>query len=129
MGNIVRIVATSAEKGNEIIHIISQLTKIYEKNLNSIEFKEEIAKSIPELSSLADVLPQTRTELYAFIAIVITALTIITSHFSNTKNEDSLLTNNDMQEIVDKAVSQLSETPKNTKPNKQINTDREDAAN
>jgi DNA-binding transcriptional MerR regulator len=43
------------------------------------EIREAVKKETPELKSLTDLLPTTRTELYAFIAIIISILSLLLS--------------------------------------------------
>jgi hypothetical protein len=50
------------------------------------EISNEIERKIPELSSFKDILPKTRNELYAFIAIILTIISIYLSQ-SNERNK------------------------------------------
>ena len=50
------------------------LREARQRNASVHEVNETIQQETPNLSTLADVLPRTRNELYAFLAIVLTAI-------------------------------------------------------
>ena len=55
------------------------LREAHERKASVEEVKETIQQETPQLSTLADLLPRTRNELYAFLGLVLSAITLIVS--------------------------------------------------
>ena len=53
------------------------LQEARERNASTEEVRQTIQQETPELAPLANLLPQTRAELYAFIAIILTTIQIL----------------------------------------------------
>jgi hypothetical protein len=58
------------------------LKKARQQQSTTQELSEKIQNELLELSSLKDILPKTRTELYAFVAIILTIITILITSWS-----------------------------------------------
>jgi len=71
----------------ELKNIISELRK---QKASFSGIKETIEKEVPELNSIIGTLPKTRTELYAFLALLIAAITLLLNQCE--KNEDKNIT-------------------------------------
>ncbi|POO90989.1 hypothetical protein C1H57_12425 [Clostridium sp. 2-1] len=72
--NIVGDTISVLKAGNVTRDNMTLLLSILENNKNANspdKIKEEINKNIPELNILGDLIPKTRTELYAFIQLLI----------------------------------------------------------
>ena len=83
--------------------------------MNSVgaeEVTQKIQKEIPSFMSLRDVLPKTRTELYAFLTLLILVITLIIQ----TRRESSI-TKVDIQNIVTQSVQIVLEQKEDTKTN------------
>ncbi|MAT39867.1 MAG: hypothetical protein CL946_09720 [Ectothiorhodospiraceae bacterium] len=59
------------------------LTNSVERNESSAQIAQKIRDEAPEISRLADVLPRTRSELYAFIALILTLITLIITNIDD----------------------------------------------
>ena len=80
------------------------VTDLQNKELTEEELTKTISKDAPELSSIVDALPKTRNELYAFLAVIISVITMLIGTLS--KDEKPNITvnnvfNNYNQEFVD----------------------------
>ena len=66
---------------------------IQKKQLSNDEIKSEIKKEIPELSSILDVLPKTKKELYTFLGILLALIGHLITYFSTDKTPDITINN------------------------------------
>jgi hypothetical protein len=62
---------------SELERLAQILREARQRNASAEEVKETIQQEVPNLSRLADLLPRTRGELYAFLALVLTAIQLI----------------------------------------------------
>jgi len=78
VGNTIQILSAPQRTVSEL----SRLTQIIREAREKKETPEEVAKKIreelPELASLADLLPKTRGELYSFLALIVAVIALIT---------------------------------------------------
>lgn len=93
----------SPEKLQQIIAIFKSAK---DKGASSDEVARDIRATAPELSSLADVLPKTRPQLYAFIALITLVIQFILS-LCQAGNTPQDLSESDVQQIVDEAIERL----------------------
>lgn len=70
------------------------ITELREKKLSLVEIKTKIEKDAPELNSIISTLPKTRTELYAFLALLLTVITLMINQCE--KNEIRNVTSNNI---------------------------------
>lgn len=84
---------------------LERLAKLLREARNHKRSYEEVSKSItseiPEFSSFKDLLPKTRSELYAFIAIILTIITIALSQ--RNKPEDKKI---EVNQVINNIVYQ-----------------------
>lgn len=89
---------------------LDQLITIFKAARSSRAAPEEVAKEIeskvPELASLADVLPTTRIQLYAFLGIIIMAMSLILATCQSMRGASGL-SQAEVQQIVDDAIDSL----------------------
>jgi hypothetical protein len=74
--------------------------KISSKTLSKNEITETLKLETPELNSLADILPQTRNELYAFITIIISILIFLINNSNNKENSTTVNIINNIQNDI-----------------------------
>jgi len=87
------------------------LEKLRTEKASYNEIKSEIEKNAPELNSLSAFLPKTRTELYAFLGLLLTIIGLAL----NLKSEDKPITNNiNINNITNNYNIQYSEPKKDT---------------
>jgi SEC-C motif-containing protein len=80
--NTILLLSDRTRTKSELQKLADILTDARKKQATTQELSEKIQKELPELSSLKDILPKTRTELYAFIAIILTIITILVTSWS-----------------------------------------------
>jgi len=108
-----------------LIQIQEILIKLNKKDISSEEVKETINKDAPELNGLLGFLPKTRTELYAFLMLIITIISTILMQKESGKNEiidsTSIINNyNNTYVIQEKLTDSLATDSTNTTPTKRI---------
>jgi uncharacterized protein YecA (UPF0149 family) len=80
--NAILLLSDRTRTKSELQKLADILTDARQKQATTKELNEKIQKELPELSSLKDILPKTRTELYAFVAIILTIITILITSWS-----------------------------------------------
>jgi len=75
--NTIEFLSGPSRSVSELQQLASLLNKAKENNYSAEQISEKIQEELPELASLRDILPKTRTELYAFLTIILTALSIL----------------------------------------------------
>ena len=88
---------------------------------SSEQLSKSVKEEVPELQSLSDWLPKTRMELYAFLGIILTIITIITTSAFNYSEKKEKTTESDIEKIVEKALKNQTIEPKITTPSKKKN--------
>jgi len=83
--NTIEILSAPKRTLNELSHLTNILREAKEKHRSPDEVAEKIREDLPELSSVADLLPKTRSELYAFLTLIVAVIGLLTqgSHGSN----------------------------------------------
>ena len=77
IGNAILLLSDRTRTKSELQKLADILTEARQKQTTTQELSEKIQNELPELSSLKDILPKTRTELYAFALIILTIITIL----------------------------------------------------
>jgi hypothetical protein len=80
------------------------VTDLRDKELTKEQLSKTITKEAPELSSIVDALPKTRNELYAFLAVLISLITMLIGTLSKDEKPNININNvfnNYNQEFVD----------------------------
>ena len=72
--NVLHVVSVEAAGTSQIQRLIAILRSSREENADSAAVAQHIRNDVPELAAVADALPRTRPELYAFIALIILIL-------------------------------------------------------
>lgn len=88
----------------ELKRLAALLERAKFSNATPQAIAQEIDESIPELSSIKDWLPKTRSELYTFITLLIAILTLIISQIQSgepSKVEVNMIINNIYQQTSD----------------------------
>ena len=106
-GNVINLVRGTLKSIDQFKQLAIILSNAQRLNQTKEQVDETINKEVPELNSLASVLPKTRMELYAFITIILMALTFIISNMESEK-ESEIDVDKLIQQSIDKAIS----TPK-----------------
>ena len=111
IGNTIELLSGPARTVAELQRLAAILKNAKENQSSHQEISKEIEKELPELSSLKDILPKTRTELYAFIAIIISTIALLASQPQS--NEPQKI---EVNNVINNIYQQLPQTPETKKP-------------
>lgn len=78
VGNTIEILSAPKRTVDELSRLAKILRDAREQKWNPEEVAETIRKEVPELAGLADLLPKTRSELYAFLALIVAVIALLT---------------------------------------------------
>lgn len=107
----VQIVSNSLSSEKSLSFLTKKLEEYKRRELDPHIFKQEILQNAPELKCLTDTLPKTRSELYAFIAVLLTAITVLLSTITHFPSPNDSITKENVKEIVKEAVNKtITET-------------------
>lgn len=112
IGNTIEFLSGPKRSINELEQLAALLQRARTSNVSTDALAREIDESVPELASIKDWLPKTRTELYAFIALLLSALTLIISQIQSgepSKVEVNTVINNVYQQAPETQASSISE--------------------
>ena len=112
IGNTIEFLSGPKRSINELEQLATLLHRARTSNVSTDALARELDESIPELASIKDWLPKTRTELYAFIALLLSTLTLIISQIQSgepSKVEVNTVINNVYQQAPETQSSPSSE--------------------
>jgi len=104
VGDTIKLLSGSQRTLEELKSLASILKKAQENNHSRKEITSNLQREVPELSSISDALPETRNELYAFLAIILSAITLVTAQFSNS-DRTTIEVENVIQNIYESSPS------------------------
>jgi uncharacterized protein YecA (UPF0149 family) len=113
IGNTIELLSGPARTVSELQRLANILREARKKNASLEEVKKEIQEEVPELSSLRDILPKNRSELYAFLALILSVITLLLPQLSS-KGANKVEINNVINNVYQQAQPQ--ETPKKGSP-------------
>lgn len=77
VGDTIELLSGPQRSRADLERLAQLLRSARQRGATLDEIRVDVAREVPELASLADILPRTRNELYAFIGVVLTILTLI----------------------------------------------------
>ena len=77
IGNTIELLSGPARSRSDLERLADILKAARTAGGSPEEVRDQIRKEVPELSSIADLLPKTRNEFYGFLAILVSILTLI----------------------------------------------------
>jgi preprotein translocase subunit SecA len=77
IGNTIELLSGPSRTVSELERLSKILSQAHKDRISLEQVSKRITDEVPELSSIKDLLPKSRSELYAFIAIIITIIGII----------------------------------------------------
>lgn len=90
--------------------LAARIQEIQQSSDSPEEKTERLKAEVPELASITDVFPKTRNELYAALAVVIAAISVLLSQCSSEdKAEDREFEKPELQYIVNAAADKVQE--------------------
>lgn len=113
IGNTIELLSGPSRTVSELQHLATILKKAKKKHSSYQDVTKEIEEQLPELSSIKDVLPKTRTELYAFIAIIISTIALLLVQLSSQEPQKIEVNN-----VINNIYQQLPAAPESKQPNK-----------
>lgn len=105
-GNVIKLVKGTLKTVHQFKQLASILSKAQRLNQSKEQVDEAINKEVPELNSLASVLPKTRMELYAFITVILMALTFIITNME--LEEESEI---DVEKLIEQSIERAISAP------------------
>ena len=118
LGNTIEFLSGPSRSIAELERLAALLERAKTSNASSQAVAKEIDESIPELSSIKDWLPKNRSELYAFIALLLSALSLMINQSDSgepSKVEVNTVINNVYQQAPEAQVAPSPEKPKKQK--------------
>ena len=113
VGNTIELLSGPARSVSELRQLATILSEARKKNASLEEVKKEIEEEVPELSSLKDILPTNRSELYAFVALILSVIALVLSQPSS-KGANKVEINNVINNVYKQ--SQPQEAPRKIAP-------------
>ena len=100
IGEAVQIIVSSFNSQKELSVFAEKLIQFKNQQIDPIQFKTEV----PELRKIEDSLPKTRSELYAFIAVLLTAISILISSYTQFSSSNQILSKERVEKIVKESI-------------------------
>jgi len=110
VGDTIEILSAPKRTVDELSRLARIIGESRDKKRSREEVAETIRKEVPELAGLADLLPKTRAELYAFLALIVAVIAILTQEGQSGTNTTNV--------TVEQTINQVFiQTEKACKPN------------
>ncbi|WP_230641812.1 SEC-C metal-binding domain-containing protein [Vibrio campbellii] len=103
VGNAIEILNAPMKTVEQLQRYAKVLEQAREQSLTREEVKQKIDEEVPELSSISQFLPKSRSELYAFLALIISVLTYVTPLIMS----DDGLSEREVEDLINNSVQQL----------------------
>lgn len=122
VGNTIELLSGPARTASELQRLADILRKARKRKASLEEVAREIEGEVPELSTLIkDILPKNRSELYAFLALILSAISLILSQLAS-KEPGKVEINNVIKNIYQQApIQQKHQTPTQVLPERKKN--------
>lgn len=123
-GNAIKLLQGSIKTVQQLQQLSAVLFEAQKKNLSKEQVQANIQEAVPELTDFASVLPQTRSELYGFIGIILAAIGLLITACSTFKDEP--VPEREIEHIIERSIEQSIKKlapPKSTAPKKQKRND------
>lgn len=106
--DLIEIVSAPAWTYQKIKRVEEIFTKLQGGEISERTARGSLLEEDPELSTLLDVLPKTRPQLYAFLGLILMALTLVLSRCSTADQSNKEgFQKPDLQYVLNEAVSEL----------------------
>jgi hypothetical protein len=102
IGKAIEIIVESFNSKQSLSTFAEKLCQLKDKKIDPIQFKTEV----PELKKLGDSLPKNRSELYAFIAILLTAISMLISSYTQFFSSQQTISRETIEQIVKESVQE-----------------------
>jgi hypothetical protein len=109
IGNAIQFLSGPARSASDLERLAAILRSARQREASAEDIRKQIANEVPELQSIADLLPKTRAELYAFIGIILAILTLLLGALR--KGEPSKIEINQVINQITTVVEEPGQTP------------------
>lgn len=110
VGGTLELVAGPERTVEDLRRLQEVIREAQEQGVSRDTVANAIREQVPEFSDLVDLLPQTRSELYMFLTMLLTGLGIVVSQCEGGGGEPVEI-NVDVDQVVNKSVEQLPSEP------------------
>ena len=118
IGNTIELLSGPGRTVSELERLANILRAARDERASLEQVKSEIQEKIPEFSSLKDILPKNRSELYAFLALILSVISILLLQ-TPSKKSSKVEINNVINNIYQQAPApQQKQAPKTLSPRK-----------
>lgn len=116
IGNSIKFLKGPDVSRSTLLKLKELLVQVKFDDDNILETSNKIREEIPELSSLSDILPKTRSDLYNFVSMLIALITLLLSLGNSIDNDPNQIINiinnnqtiiNNNQTIIDKKTDSI----------------------
>lgn len=107
IGNTIEILSAPERTISELMRFAQILREAKAKSETRDQVVDRVEKEIPSLSKLANLLPENRSELYGFLAVILAAVQLFTQQPSTTKS-----TTINVTQVVQQVVTEQPSTVK-----------------
>lgn len=119
IGDVIDIIDAPRKTVEQLSRYVKVLHEARSLNFSREEVKRKIEEDVPELSGISSLLPKTRTELYAFIALLISLFTLLQDE--KQPQDINIMINNTVKQMMIQQEKELSDL---SSANREIKFDR-----
>lgn len=105
VGDTIRLLSGPSVTVSRLQRLAAILKEAQQSGASADEIKRQVKEDLPELSRISDLLPRTRMELYAFIALLLTAVGLVIQSGKNSGD-----TNISIDQVINNCVVENVET-------------------
>ncbi len=106
VGDTLELLSGPRRTYRDLDRIAAVLEQARSGRLSPQEAADLVRQEVPELQKLADILPKTRVELYAFIGLVLTAIAIVVSQRAPDDDRDDAVQNVNIEQTINQSITQ-----------------------
>ncbi|AVF67483.1 SEC-C domain-containing protein [Vibrio alginolyticus] len=103
LGNAIEIINAPSKTIEQLQRYAQVLDEAKEQRLSREEVKQKIDEEVPEFSSVSQYLPKSRSELYAFLALIVSILAYVTPLMMS----DDGMSESDVESLINNSVQQM----------------------
>ncbi|MCG9699555.1 SEC-C domain-containing protein [Vibrio natriegens] len=103
IGNAIEILNAPSRSLEQLRRYAQVLDEAKEKRLSREEVKQKIDDEVPEFSSVSQFLPKSRSELYAFLALIVSVLAYVTPLMMS----DDGMSEGEVENLINNSVQQM----------------------
>ncbi|ENJ8203604.1 SEC-C domain-containing protein [Vibrio cholerae] len=103
IGNAIEILNAPSRTIEQLKRYAQVLDEAKEQRLSREEIKQKIDNEVPEFSSISQFLPKTRSEMYAFLALIISILAYLTPLMMS----DNGISEDEVENLINNSIQQM----------------------